>query len=323
MLAMSLKGKIAFVVAILITVVLTAAGGVWLWEVLAAYVAPKNATGRKDLIQVFALLIAGVVGVVGAAIGLVNLYFSRQNLEHNQATLLQQRKVEEGRAQDAALQAYFQQMGTLLTEHNLKQTEREDVLLLGRAQTLVVLGRVDGRRKGDVVLFLYGAGLIDQDSTIVNLAGADSSGADLRGAHIVRAELRSVDLTHADLSEADLSSANLSDASLHCCTLHRAILANTRLVGANLDAANLSFAKLNSANVSKANLSSADLTEASFRGAAMGSANLSNVVLSGTYLFDADLRGANLRGAKYATEKQLGTCKTLKKATMPDGSKHN
>jgi hypothetical protein len=57
-------------------------------------------------------------------------------------------------------------MGDLLTDHQLKK-ERPGpdnaVALLARAQTLTVLGRLDARRKGELLLFVYGAGLISPD----------------------------------------------------------------------------------------------------------------------------------------------------------------
>src|SRR5829696_6592307 len=101
-------------------------------------------------------------------------------------------------------------MGDLLTEHDLKKTKPEDdVALLARAQTLTVVGRLEARRKGDLVRFLYGAGLIREDDTIVNLIGAD-----LRRAVLNAASLRYADLTYADVSGAGLGGADLEGADL-------------------------------------------------------------------------------------------------------------
>ncbi len=49
---------------------------------------------------------------------------------------------------------------------------------------------------------------------------------------------------------------------------------------------------------------------------------LVNADLSGADLSDADLSYVDLTGA-LVTEEQLAKCKSLKGATMPDGSKHD
>lgn len=101
------------------------------------------------------------------------------------------------------------------------------------------------------------------------------------------------DLSGADLSEAILSGADLSE---------------TILIGANLSGANLSIADLSSANLSSADLSRANLWGANLRRA---------------YLSEANLWGANLKDATDITIEELEKkAKSLKGATMPDGSIH-
>jgi hypothetical protein len=66
--------------------------------------------------------------------------------------------VENQRAQDAALQAYLDQMSQLLLDEGrpLRQPkEGDEVRTLARARTLTVLPRLDGERKASVVRFLY------------------------------------------------------------------------------------------------------------------------------------------------------------------------
>jgi uncharacterized protein YjbI with pentapeptide repeats len=90
---------------------------------------------------------------------------------------------------------------------------------------------------------------------------------------------------------------------------------NARIVGlsgADLREANLRYITLEGAALNGANLENADLRDAKLSGIDLGGADLSGVVLSG-----ADLTDANV------TEEQLATCKSLKGATMPDGSKHD
>lgn len=63
------------------------------------------------------------------------------------------------------------------------------------------------------------------------------------------------------------------------------------------------------------------LSGADLRGAFLKWLDLSKADLSGADLSDASLKGANLHHAK-VTDKQLDTAKSLKGATMRDGSKH-
>src|SRR5215218_2304776 len=123
-----------------------------------------------------------------------------------------QQQAEESRAQDEALQAYFEGMGDLLLDEGLLSSQLgEDMRTLARARTLTILGQVDGARKRSVVLFLYESQLIlwhepqlIQDPPIVVLSGAELSDANLNEAHLSNASLRLTDLRRADLSGADL-----------------------------------------------------------------------------------------------------------------------
>lgn len=262
---------------------------VLLWWVLVEYIDPRNATDRKDIVQVFALIIVGLVGALGGIVGIANLQTSRRNVQR-------QRELEEQRAQEDALRAYFEQTGALLTDHNLISTDREDIQQLAQAQTLTVLARLDGPRKGSLVRFLHGARLINVDKPIVHLIDADLSGVDLSDASLYHADLSGANLRYAELSDANLSEASLSDANLIGAFLY----------GADLQRADLSGANLRYANLSGANLRYADLT-----GADLSGANLSN----------ADLAGADLSDAEVIV-KQLAACKPLEGTTMPDGQRY-
>lgn len=88
------------------------------------------------------------------------------------------------------------------------------------------------------------------------------------------------------------------------------------LFGAGLAFANLVFANLSGANLNKVLLLDAKLLHANLNGADLTVANLSGANLSRT-----DLTAATLRGAKVTLE-QLNQAKSLKGATMPDGSIH-
>ena len=89
---------------------------------------------------------------------------SQQQAEEQRAQA--QRDVEEQRAQDEALQAYLEGMGTLLLDKGLLDSQgRDEVRTLARARTLTVLGRINADRKRSVVHFLQESGLIEKDRT--------------------------------------------------------------------------------------------------------------------------------------------------------------
>jgi uncharacterized protein YjbI with pentapeptide repeats len=321
---------IRIAVAASLTVIVLALVGRSLWRVLFEYIDPATPTERKDLANIFVLIVAGVVGTLTALAAVGNLYISRRNLQNARATLHQQRELDERRAQDDALQSYFEQIGDLLTEHQLKRQNPDDdvsdVSRLARAQTFTVLGRLSAKRKRDLLLFIHGAGLIDKYKAIVVLAGADLTEADLSGANLREANLSGADLIHADLREANLSGANLREANLREADLRQAYFREIRevdLMGANLiradlreadlsgNGANLVNAYLHEANLSgahlrKANLSGAHLHEANLSGARLHEANLISASLRGAnliraYLSKADIRGADLHEANLSS----------------------
>jgi hypothetical protein len=110
----------------------------------------------------------------------------------------------------------------------------------------------------------------------------------------------------------DLLMANLRMANLRGAFLNGADLSGTYLSGANLHFANLNGADLSGANLRNANLSGAYLARADLHNAYLGAANLSG----------ASLTEADLSDIKELTDEQIHQAKSLKGATMPDGSKH-
>jgi uncharacterized protein YjbI with pentapeptide repeats len=229
----------------------------------------------------------------------------RQHMFDQQLALDQQR--------EATLKTYQDDMANLLLsrESGLRKSKPGDeVQSVARARTLTALRRLDPARKGELLQFIYEAGLIGAvivkgfpypSDAKVDLRAADLSAADLHGAYLPFAQLYASNLSEADLSEALLGNADLVGARMRGAKLHIAILY----------AADLHFAILEFADLSAADLSAANLSAANLHGA-----NLSRAILDG-----AILDGANLSGAK-VTNEQLVKAKSLKSATMPDGSKH-
>jgi uncharacterized protein YjbI with pentapeptide repeats len=293
--------------------------------------------------------------IVPLALAAIGLWFAAQQDAHQQKIEEKRAKsdqhIEEQRAQDAALQAYLDQMSQLMLEGNLRGSkEGSEVRTLARARTRTVLGRLDGRRKGSVVQFLYEASLIDKENPVVSLSAVRLRGADLSDVELQDANLSGTYLNDADLSGTSLNDTNLIGAHLSSANLSWATLSSAEVSGAYLSNANLSNAHLSNANLRGTHLMEANLSDAILRDAHMGDgvelndANLSNADLvganlsgaylidtnlSGAYLFDTNLKdtnlsGANLSGATGVTEEQLEEqAKLLEGATMPDGSIHH
>jgi uncharacterized protein YjbI with pentapeptide repeats len=348
---LAVLGAAAVVVAAV--VVLIRVGQHYQWTGFGESVRPKadnqEIQPRKtlwDWLQLF---------IVPLALAAIGLWFSAQQDAHQQEIekdrAKSDRHIEEQRAQDAALQAYLDQMSQLMLEGNLRRSkESSEVRTLARARTQTVLERLNSRRKGSVVQFLYEASLLNKENPVVSLSDVRLSGANLSHLELSDANLSEAELKGANLSDVNLSDANLSEAKLKGANLGDANLSDANLSDAKLDGADLSLAILPGADLSGAALKGAILSDAilsgaKLEGAVLSLANLRRADLSGadieggTFLFDADLRraelndanlkgaylrGANLREAEGVTQEQLEKqAETLEGATMPDGSIHD
>lgn len=191
---------------------------------------------------------------------------------------------------ETVLQGYINNMSELLLRGYFEEPhpEYERARTIARARTLTILPLLDGKRKTSLVRFLYESHLMK----IIDLHGAD--------------------LSHAELHEKDLSHINLSYADL----------SHTKLTRSKLHAANLSSTTLTSAIVNSADLSQSSLINSKLWGTDLSHANLSEADLQGANLNEVDLNAANLNGATVTTQ-QLEKVKSLRGATMPDGSKHS
>jgi uncharacterized protein YjbI with pentapeptide repeats len=204
-----------------------------------------------DWLQLLGVLAIPVVIAVGGWMFGAQQSAHQNKLEDQRAK--NDRQIEELRAQDAALQAYLDQMSQLMLGGNLRDSEEDsEVRTLARARTRTVLARLDGQRKGRVVQFLYEASLIVREHPVVSLSdvrlrGADLSHLDLSGAYLSGADLSSADLSSADLSDADLSGAELIDADLSFASISGANLRETYLIETDLSDSDLSGANLRDA----------------------------------------------------------------------------
>jgi uncharacterized protein YjbI with pentapeptide repeats len=249
---------------------------------------------------------------------------ARQNvLENNRAKA--QQALQQQNAQDEALQAYLDQMSSLLLEKKLRESKSDsEVRTLARARTLTVLGTLDPSRKSALLRFLVDAKLVqrvDERTPVIILDDADLGSASLAVPHLIyplvgpqpgAANLSGASMLHVNLSDADLSDADLSNASLAGASLTNAFLpranlrgtflndadlSNANLSNANLDGANLRDTTLSGVNLSNAYLSNANLLFANLSGADLSDADLSNAWMAGASLTNAVLRGADLSKA--------------------------
>ena len=163
-----------------------------------------------------------------------------------------QRDIEDQRAKDAVLSAYFDDLSNLLLERGL----------MG-ARTLTALSQLDGRRKGFIVRFLYETNVIKGRVPLIYLGGGITgepaideivlSRADLNGAVLHRLFMSEVNLTRVHLVGADFRWAFLSKANFIGADLRNADFAGARLTEASLFGADLTGAQLHDADLSKAN----------------------------------------------------------------------
>ena len=249
-----------------------------------------------------------------------------------------EREIATDRQQEAALQAYLDRMAELLLEKELRTSENEEVRNVARTRTLTVLRGLDSKRKELVVHFLHESGLISQegivDLTEADLHGVDLGRADLREADLGRtnlagANLAGANLAGANLSYADLRKASLKEAQLRNANLSYADLSEANLAGVSLSGADLSFAILTGATMMNAMLIKTNLRGATLTAARLFRSDLTEASLISAHLFGADLGRADLHGADlskanlsgtHLTDKQLANVKSLKGATMPDGT---
>ncbi len=271
----------------------------WNWTGLGPYISPPH-TSNSDFMRSKTLWDWMQLLFIPVVLAVAGFWFNHRERKAAELRSAAEREIEQKRAEteqeiasdnqrEAALQAYINELSELLLHENLRESKPEhEVRKIARVRTLTVLRRLDAERKVSVLQFLYESVLIEKDNSIVDLSDAD---------------LRSANLVYFDLSGADLSEVNLREATLFC---------------ANLSGTNLHLATLTAAVLFKANLNGANLEKAFLNGA-----DLSFADLSGANLSEAILYNANLKGAENITTEELEKqTKSLKDATMPDGSIH-
>ena len=187
---------------------------------------------KKTLWDWLQLLSALAIPILLAAAG---FWFSMQQDQRQRSIEDQRQAIEDQRAQLAALQAYLDQIGTLMLDRNLRTSEEgSDVRQLARARTLTVLDTLDPHRKPRALEFLSEMQLLQAASPdqkpVISLRFADLHQVPL----VNRSLLRGADLDRANLNRANLTDSDLSGANLTKTRLYNAKLTRIDLTGANL-----------------------------------------------------------------------------------------
>lgn len=295
--------------------------GVSIFLILMETVKVKN-TGfeTKTLWDWMELLIIPLV----LAIGVFFLNRSERAIERQTAKdrAELEREIAKDRQHEAALQAYLDHMSELLLKEKLRTTEIQEVRDLARTRTISILRGLDNKRSDLVIQFLREAKLIIDENSIMNGADMDGinlNGLDLKNTFLQKANLQEADLQWANLNGANLQSADLRWANLYDVNLKEANLQRVNLFSANLEKANSFAVNLEGADLTWASLQDANLKDANLKEASLEGASLQRVNLEGANLNGAILEGTNLEGASVTTD-QLAVAKSLKDATMPDGT---
>jgi len=159
---------------------------------------------RRTLYEWLDILIIPIVLAVG-------VYWLEVRQGEREQAIADQRAQE--RAQDAALQAYFNEIGQLLFDRQLRDSEEGDeVRALSRSRTLAILDNLDAIRKRHLLQFLYEARLINREGRVVPLDDANLRNTNLRYITLEGAALDGAILENADLKAGcnDIGPANLT-----------------------------------------------------------------------------------------------------------------
>ena len=200
---------ILFLIALTVTILIGGYRLNWAWT---------GFTGDKETYKTLydwmqLLFIPVVLAVAG-------FWFNHRERKAAELRAESEQEIASDNQREVALQEYIKEMSELLLHEKLLESQPEDeVRKIARVQTLTILPRLNGERKGSVLRFLYEAKLLDDVPPIIDLHHAD-----LRGAHLAFANLHGADLSGANLDFADLSGADLDDTKLEDARLSLANL---------------------------------------------------------------------------------------------------
>src|SRR6266487_4240294 len=209
---------IPFLVALFLTIIIGGYRFNWSWTGFAG-----TTESYKTLYDWMQLLFIPVV------LAVAGFWFNHRERKAAELRAESEQEIASDNQREVALQEYIKGMSELLLHEKLLESQPEvEVRKIARVQTLTILRRLNGERKGIILRFLYDANLLDDIPPIIDLHHAD-----LRGAHLAFADLHGADLSGADLSGANLDFANLEGADLDDTKLVDARLSLAYLKGAS------------------------------------------------------------------------------------------
>jgi uncharacterized protein YjbI with pentapeptide repeats len=267
---------------------------------------PKTAWDVLQLLIVPAILVA---------IALVfNAAQASRDQKHQDAQLREDRALAEAAREDSALDGYVGTMGKLILDRHLLTSKPESpVRAVARTETLAIVRRLNGSRKGEVVQFLSESGLLRVKAVpggiglgrwtepVVSLTGADLRDIDLTEAHLFGKSPQDLD----DLEGADLRGARFDRALLYYVTFGRDFFPSaTDLRDASFNGAVLQDTSLNYANLHNSSFKHALFDQASFRGAnlteaAFDQASVASAPIRASFA-QTCLNGARFVGASFS-----------------------
>lgn len=269
----ALTNQIGTVVLILITILIGVSIAGYVLNLEWTGLRGTTDGGPKTLWHWLDLLVIPIVLAAGA------LWFKRVEVGIAQS-------VERGRAQETALETYFDRMSDLLLDQDnplITSESGSPCQEMATTRTFAVLRRLDSKWRNHVFQFLLDARLLGRAKKLVDSEEDDTQQTVARESDPIALfqgrNMTKMVLEGAFLNDANLEGAILREANLEGATLGEANLEEANLNGANLEGAFLSDANLEGAKLREANLEGADLSEAN---------------LEGTDLWKANLKGTNL-----------------------------
>lgn len=207
---------ILFAIAIILTILIGGYKLNWAWTGFSG-----TTESYKTLYDWMQLLFIPVV------LAVAGFWFNHRERKAAELRAEAEQEIALDNQQETALKEYIKEMSELLLHEKLRESAEDDeIRKIARVQTLTILPRLNGERKGIILQFLYEANLLDGVSPIIDLHHAD-----LRGAYLVFANLHGAVLSGADLSGANLDFADLSGADLDDTKLEDARLSLANLKG--------------------------------------------------------------------------------------------
>ncbi len=164
--------------------------------------------------------------VVPATLALAALWLNYSQRQNELGIAEQQREED-------MLRIYYGDIADYISDLGLgTSNETPGVRALATARTKTLLTNINGRRKGQIIQFLYEAKMLgffffDEDKNemispaIINLEGTDLSGIDLEGAGVEGIYLKETILKEANLAGVRMDYACLRGANLQCADIRR------------------------------------------------------------------------------------------------------